>query len=307
MNSKIKVPIIGITSSMEYDDKRRKYPTAFAFDWLKTKESLKVFLAYGAFAAIAAFSDVIEETILKAIPTSSGMFLLSYALYIFLAIFFVFISFYFVGMAVVFALQRRKRKPRGFGFGEYIEIIKIAIISFLRSLFWCHSAKLRKAQWACVAALVLSGALSIFAVAANAMPLLIAGLLILMLAFFAYAVVVIYAGIRYGFSIVVFFDKRLDVKKSVRESWEITRGNVLQLIFASLLAGIVSTIAFGIAALFVSILLATLGVAFSAAASIAIFTVAFNLFFSWFLFMPQNFIEVALYDNILSGGARQKR
>jgi putative glutamine amidotransferase len=35
MNSKIKVPIIGITCSMEYDEKGRKYPTAYAFDWLK--------------------------------------------------------------------------------------------------------------------------------------------------------------------------------------------------------------------------------------------------------------------------------
>ena len=28
-------PMIGITGSMEYDDKARKYPTAYAFDYLK--------------------------------------------------------------------------------------------------------------------------------------------------------------------------------------------------------------------------------------------------------------------------------
>lgn len=35
MNKNIKAPIIGITCSMEYDDKMRKYPTAYAFDYLK--------------------------------------------------------------------------------------------------------------------------------------------------------------------------------------------------------------------------------------------------------------------------------
>jgi putative glutamine amidotransferase len=35
MNKKITSPIIGITCSMEYDDKMRKYPTAYAFDYLK--------------------------------------------------------------------------------------------------------------------------------------------------------------------------------------------------------------------------------------------------------------------------------
>jgi putative glutamine amidotransferase len=35
MNRKKKAPIIGITCSMEYDQKGRKYPTAYAFDFLK--------------------------------------------------------------------------------------------------------------------------------------------------------------------------------------------------------------------------------------------------------------------------------
>jgi putative glutamine amidotransferase len=35
MSKKKMAPIIGITCSMEYDDEKRKYPTAYAFDYLK--------------------------------------------------------------------------------------------------------------------------------------------------------------------------------------------------------------------------------------------------------------------------------
>ena len=42
MSRHSKVPIIGITCSMEYTDKNRKYPTAYAFDYLKRNYYEKV-------------------------------------------------------------------------------------------------------------------------------------------------------------------------------------------------------------------------------------------------------------------------
>ncbi len=282
---------------------------SFAFDWLKARDSLKILLPYGALSAVMVLISVLEQNFQKNVPVSSSLYPVGLFVSIGLLILFWLVSFYFVGLALAFALKIKKRRPRFFGCEEYIEFIKVAIVSFFRSLIWCQNTKIRAAQVSGFSVSLVSLLLLVLALPSRNSLVIIPLILVLFLVAFAYLLVVVYASIRYGFSVVAFLDKRTEVADSVKQSWEITRGSVLQILFASILAVLVSGIAFGAVALLLSIFCMLFGIIAGAGLllSFTIFAVIFDFLLRWLVFLPQIFIDVAIYENLLASHSKPKR
>ncbi len=290
---------------------------SFAFDWLKTKDSIKILLPYGALCAVMALFGVLQQNFSERIPASNSIYLVGLLVSFGFRVLFVFVSFYFVGLAIVFALKRKQKHPRFFGGEEFIGLIKTAIVNLVCSLVWCQNKKIRAAQVSCLSVLIVSVAslFSLFLVSMHSENLLLANLsvfiLLVLVSFLlalAYFLVVAYASTRYCFSIIVFLEKKTEAMDSVRKSWELTRGSVLEILLAWIAAGIVSAIAFGLVAFFLSIFFALFCIIAGASlASFFVFSALFGFFLSWLLFLPQIFIDVAIYENLLASHAKPKK
>jgi hypothetical protein len=266
----------------------------FSFDWLKTKESLKVLLPYTAFAAVITFIGLFFQK-----PT----FFFSWPNLVFFVVFeavVILVSVFFYCLAISFGLKRSKNSNLKIGEKEYFGLIKTMIIVFLRTLFYCHSKKLRTVQWigliVPIVSLVLMAA---FSVMGNVIAMILF-LLVFLAAFLAYLVVVIYSAIRYSVADVVFFDRKIDAGKAVDYSWNLTRGSVVEITAASFVAYLIMMIVFGIAAFILAIPVSAAGLLAGndIANLFSLFFIIMSFFYEMLVFLPGSFIKIGIYNSL---------
>ncbi|GEM_PF-6324894 len=278
----------------------------FAFDWLKEKESLKYLVPYCVLliisSAISFLLTGVNATVF--VPATTQVPPLNQVLNFVLGILFSLIFLYISGLVLVFALKRKNRNPPKFDFSKYIGMIKVIIVSAVFALLWCGNKKLRIVQLACFVVSAISLLAAIILMLGNTGSFFPSLLFFLVLAFaiIVYIPVLIYTSVRYSMSLVVFLDAGLGAVDSANKSWELTRGAVLEMIIASLLAGIVVAIAAGVVSLVVAFFASIIGLPFGIFGAFFAFLMVFSMAFQTLAFIPQQFIEVAIYDNLLNRG-----
>lgn len=272
----------------------------FCFDWLKTKDSSKLFLQAGVVTTMFVFLNVLWENFARRIPVTDGLFIAGSFVSIMLTFVLMLVSVYLSCKVIIFALKRAGKKTHFFGGEEFFEVIKILIAAFFRSVLWCQNRKIRIMQLFCFFAIAASGlALVLIAPGENIFAIISLFLFILLVCFF-YFLAIWYSSIRYNFSMLVFLESKKSLSDCLQKSWEITRGSVIEIFAASLCGAIVYIAVFFALSMVLALFFFIFGLVAYSSFSIAMlfFSTMFGLLLQWLIFLPQNFLGVAVYSEL---------
>lgn len=235
-------------------------------NWLKRQESLKyilliwgisfLFLGLVILLAFALFGELIlamfkDATAITAFanPTAVSELLTSVFLFVpfllLLGLTFALISGYITVLIQLYAFRCKNIPYSEFSVTKYIRLIILFIVVFLATMFWPFNSKIRIVQWILLLCMFL-GLIFILII-----PFLS---IILFLATIPYLFVILYNSIRFSMCSLIFLHKEVEIFSTLRESWTLTRGKVIDIFAAFIVVGII----FAIAILIVSTILQTI-------------------------------------------------
>ena len=246
----------------------------FSFSWIKTKETWKhVLTITGAwiFTAVLLIVMVLGLILFASYPTLNQMLLVQMNFFnpLFLLLFFgiLLISliiftvvagtvFAFVtGMIYIFALKAKNLPIPFFNWKKAVSLLLLSFAETLAALFSIFNLKLLL--------ILLAGVFGVYLMSFPK-PANLVGMLIAILSLLIYFVVYFYNAIRLSLSSTIFMSQDMSIIQSIRESWLMTEGKVLEVFIATMLLSLVLIIiSFTISMIFAVINLSLIPLMFS--------------------------------------------
>jgi hypothetical protein len=222
----------------------------FAFlDWLKQKGIWKyfifIFVFYtlinfaGIYSVYAAFSPIEGGETITLIEAINIMLFFSiyYIVVIFVSLIVSSILSYFL---ITKALFSSKKDFVEFNAKRWLEFIFLGIAEFFVALLSIFNIKFLLVPVSAIVLTILSILLFVFSYTGNYLLALL-GILFIFLAlllFFVYIFIWFYNSIRLTVSAVIFVEKKKGIMESLKASWDLTKGNVVNIFIVFLVIGI---------------------------------------------------------------------
>jgi len=220
----------------------------FGLMFILSPQALNCFLLDSCDASASFFADIFFNP--------SKLFLLT-GIFLTSLLFDIFVINYVTALTELYGLESMGFKNPGFDWGKLLRYVVLLIAAGLAALFWSFNRKARIVQWACVAVLLVLGAM----VFATSYPLflgtpyppsnfsvvvLLIAVLVGVLVALPYSLIVFYNSMKLIVSSQAFLNSNMGIIDSLKRSWELTAGRVLDVFVAGLVVGIVYLVVFGI-------------------------------------------------------------
>ena len=229
----------------------------FSFSWIKNRESLKYagyqyaliigFLVIIGVLFLAFFAEAIDMFLKGVAPSEQVLLSLSHmigfvVIMLVLIIFTSIILSYIFGLMVGFALRQKKLVFEPFPFRKGFRLFVLNIVEFIYALFYPLSRKLLVIQWAIILVPLL---LMLISPAASILFLITVP---------AYIFIIIFNSVRFSMATPIFLSTKKSISQSLRASWELTRGNALNVFLIQMIVGFATTIIYYILAFIIMII-----------------------------------------------------
>ncbi|MBU2100491.1 hypothetical protein KKG83_04095 [Candidatus Micrarchaeota archaeon] len=218
------------------------------FSWIHDQKVYSYLIAllvigFASLAGISYLTQIFADSILSfnniSIFASNPLALLSTLMefvfaVILLSVFFGLIQGFVYYLIVLKGMNYYKIKTTEFNAVKYVKLIVLTIVSGLLALISFHEKKFFFAFLGVIGLYVLT---LILAVMGQTISLIF--LLLAVLATIIYSFIVFYNSIRLSMSVFVFLEKEQGIFESIRESWNLTQGKVIDVFIATLIIGII--------------------------------------------------------------------
>lgn len=246
----------------------------YGFAWFKDRESLKYILMNFTIQCIAGIITIVLAIMLlgsnvlllflgKELPTSSYLqlmipdFISKLIMFFLILIPIIIISslalFYVQALMMLFALRKKNIVPAQFTLYKFLRLIALTIIMPFVAMFYSFDKTVRLAQWLSLLGSIISLVAIIFlrSAALFILPILIIFLII-------YIITVVYNCLSLFVCNPVFLHEDIGIIQSLRRSFELTRNNMLNILFAAIILSIVNYLVGAIPSAILSMLPETL-------------------------------------------------
>ena len=233
----------------------------FSFSWIKNRESLKYagyqyvliigFLVIIGVLFLAFFAEAIDMFLKGVAPSEQVLLSLSHmigfvVIMLVLIIFTSIILSYIFGLMVGFALRQKKLVFEPFPFRKGFRMFLLQnIVEVIYVFFYPLSRKLLVIQWAIILAMLASFLLVLISPAV---------VILLLFTIPAYIFIIGFNLMRFSMAIPIFLSTKKSISQSLRASWELTRGNALNVFLMQMIVGFATTIIYYILAFIIMII-----------------------------------------------------
>ena len=234
----------------------------FSFSWIKNRESLKYagyqyvliigFLVIIGVLFLAFFAEAIDMFLKGVAPSEQVLLSLSpniigfVAIMLVLTIFASIVSYYIFGLMFGFALRQKRLVFEPFPFRKGFRMFLLQnIVEVIYVFFYPPSRKLLVIQWAIILAMLASFLLVLISPAV---------VILLLFTIPAYIFIIGFNLMRFSMAIPIFLSTKKSISQSLRASWELTRGNALNVFLMQMIVGFATTIIYYILAFIIMII-----------------------------------------------------